>query len=79
MQDQNWMEMKWPDLTPNLHTWKNGKSTSWIDHIWMSHTIIEDSLLTRAGVEQVGGMHNSDHALIAAELNSRATIYKRTH
>jgi hypothetical protein len=72
MQDlnmQNWMTAKWPELTNTLHTWQNGNSTSWIDHIWLPQTIVDDSLLTRAGIEQVGGMHNSDHSLIAAELN----------
>ena len=65
----NWMTTKWPDAAPELQTWKSGAKSSWIDHVWMPAAQVRDGILVRAGVEQVGGAHGSDHALIAAEMN----------
>ena len=66
---QNWMEFKWTDDTHDIETWHNGENSSWIDHVWIPRTQLRDGILTRAGIEQVGGAHESDHAMIAAELN----------
>ena len=65
----NWMQQLWPNKINNLHTCKNGKSKSWIDHVWLPAAQVREGILKRAGVEQVGGFHASDNSLIAAELN----------
>ena len=77
LQMENSMVHRWPDLVNGLHTWKNGESKSWIDHIWLSSSMTRDGALLRAGVEQVGGIHGSDHSLIAAEINW-STLIGRT-
>ena len=42
---------------------------SWIDHIYMSNTLIREGGLCKAGIETGHTFYKSDHNMIGAELN----------
>ena len=76
----NWMKALWPNIT-QIRTWCNkgqpNNHDSWIDHLWVSQTITRDGILRKSGIEQIGGIHSSDHSLIAAEIDW-STLLGRT-
>ena len=62
----NTMQTWWPNINHKIVTW--GKK-SWIDHIYMSNTLIREGGLCKAGIETGHTFYKSDHNMIGAELN----------
>jgi exonuclease III len=67
---KNTMATWWPRMIHKLTTWgRTKKKNYWIDHIYMTNTMIKEGSLIGAGIETGHNFYSSDHNMIGININ----------